>query len=190
VDASEAREHIEMVERIIAQSSRHLRVGGEFFLVWGLVGGVIDILITLALGDRISTTVFYTAYAVLIAFGIVFSAMRGRYYGTRSEQMTYLQREFLNVLWLAIALAFIANATMFRLFGSVTALMALWSFAEIIVLFYIGMHGNRRALAGGIVILASMVAANFALDAAGWILAAGVLLGYAGFGAAELLAGE
>jgi hypothetical protein len=190
MDASEAREHLEMVERIIAESSQRLRAGGEFFLVWGLVGAILDVLITLAVAGRISATAFYATYAVLIVAGIGFSIVRSRYYQQCGNRMSLLQREYLNVLWLTIALATVAMFTMYHLFDSITALMGLWSFAETIVLFYIGMHGNRRAQIGGIAILASMILANFISGYAGWILAAGILVGYAGFGAAELIAGD
>ncbi len=190
MDTSEARDHLEMVDRIIAQSSQRLWAGGEFFLVWGALGASIDVLVTLVTAGRIPTAVFFTAYAVLVAAGVGFSVMRSRYYRRYSDRMSLAQRDYLNVLWLTIALATIAAFTMSRLFHTVTAMMALWSFAETILLFYIGVHGNRRAQIGGVVILASMIIANFIPAYAGWILAAGVLVGYAGFGAAELLAGD
>jgi hypothetical protein len=190
MDASEAREHIEMVERIIAQSSQRLSAGGEFFIVWGAIGAALDALITAANANQISGTVFYASYPTLIVAGIAFSVLRSRYYHRCGDHMSLLQREYLNVLWLTIALATIAMFTMFNLFHTLSAEMALWSFAETIVLFYVGMHGNRRAQTGGIIILASLIVANFVLPYSGWILAGGVLCGYAGFGAAELLARE
>jgi hypothetical protein len=190
MDASEARDHIEMVERIIAQSSQRLRAGGEFFLVWGVLGAALDSLITAAVASQIPDIAFYITYPALIVLGIAFSVVRSRYYHQCGDHMSLLQREYLNVLWLTIALATIAMFTMFNLFHSFTAEMALWSFAETIVLFYVGMHGNRRAQIGGIAILASLIVANFVPAYVGWILAAGVLIGYAGFGAAELIARE
>jgi len=191
MDASEAREHLELVERIIAQSAQRLHVGAEFFLVWGLFGATCDGLFTAAESGSISTGVTLVAYAVLLLAAVAFSVLRARYYRECGERMSLLQREYLNVLWLTIALATVATFTTFNIFSSVVARGSLWSFAEAIVLFYVGMHGNRRAQIGGIVILASLIAANFVpFPGAGWILAAGVLLGYAGFGAAELIARE
>jgi hypothetical protein len=190
VDASEAREHIEMVERIIAESSQRLKAGGEFFVVWGVIGAAIDGIVTAAEAGLVPALAFYVTYGVLIVAGGIFSFLRGRYYGEHGERMALLQREYLNVLWLTICLVFVAMVTMSNIFGTVVAKISLWSFAETIVLFYVGMHGNRRAQIGGIVMLASLITANFVLPYAGWILAAGVLVGYAGFGAAELLAGD
>ena len=39
LDAAEARDHLEMVERILAESQQRLCAGGEFFVVWGLFSG-------------------------------------------------------------------------------------------------------------------------------------------------------
>jgi hypothetical protein len=51
------------------------------------------------------------------------------------------------------------------------------------------MHGNRRAQIAGVLVIVSLVAANFASPGiAGYVLGAGMLVGYAGFGASELLA--
>ena len=188
MDASEAREHLDMVERIIAASARRLEAGGEFFIVWGLIGAAIDALIAGAEASAIPLVAFYAAYPALIVAGIAFSVLRVRYYQRCGDRMSFLEREYLNVLWLTICLATVAMFTMFHIFSSDVAKMSLWSFAEVLVLFYVGMHGNRRAQIGGIVMLASLVTANFMSDYAAWILAAGVFLGYAGFGLADLLA--
>ena len=189
MEASEAREHLELVERIIAASSNRLSVGGEFFVCWGLIGALIDAMVTAVETHLVPHGVLW-AYPVLIVAGCAFSAVRSIHYARCNGRMSFLQREYLNVLWLTISLALVATFTMFNIFNSFVAEASLWSFAETIVLFYIGMHGNRRAQIGGIVEFASLVTANFMIPYAGWILAAGVLLGYAGFGAAELLARE
>jgi hypothetical protein len=99
-----------------------------------------------------------------------------------------VQREFFNVLWLAIGLAFVVNVAVYRIFSGAAA-AAIWSVAEAIVLLYIGMHGNRRAQIAGVLVVVSLIAANFAPPAVvGYVLGAGMLFGYAGFGLSELLA--
>ncbi|MBV8374679.1 MAG: hypothetical protein JO302_04145, partial [Candidatus Eremiobacteraeota bacterium] len=116
------------------------------------------------------------------------SVLRGRYYSQHGERRSFLEGEFFNVLWLTIGLAFIANVAAFNLFSG-WAQAAIWTFAESIVLLYIGLHGNRRALICGVVMVASMVAANFvSAGIAGYVLAAGMIVGYAGFGIADMLA--
>ncbi len=94
------------------------------------------------------------------------------------------------MLWLTMSLAFIVNLAAFNIFSG-WASAAIWSFAEAIVLLFIGLHGNRRAQICGVLVVVSIVIANFiAPQFTGFVLAAGMLAGYSGFGIAELLAGE
>ena len=48
----------------------------------------------------------------------------------------------------------------YRIFSGLAS-AAIWSFAEAIVLLYIGMHGNRRAQVAGVLVVVSMIVANF-----------------------------
>lgn len=197
---AEAREHIEMVDSILARTERSLGVGGEFFLVWGVVGGLIILLFQffgvaatgalivhnaqqMSLGRPPGAAALW-AVPALIAFGVVFSIIRGRQ--LKRERCSLLQREFLNVLWITTGMAFLVNAGVFWIFSGV-ANGAIWNVCCSIVLFYIATHGNRVALAAAIVLVASLIAANFAHAYTSYILAAGLIFGYAGFGLASLL---
>ena len=188
MNPSEAREHIAMVERIIAASSRKLEAGGEFFVIWGVAGAVMDTVLTLVLTQRLPGSAMWISAATLV-LAVVLTIARSRYYRKSGESMSLLQREYLNVLMLAIVLAFVTQLIGFNLFLPI-GLMALWNVVEALVLFYIGMHGNRRAQIGGIVLLVSIALANVMPAYTGFILAAGVLVGYGGFGVADLLARE
>ena len=188
MNPTEAREHLEMVEKIIAASSRKLEAGGEFFICWGLAGASFAVLDNFVWNGTLDPSWLWLAVVIgLAAMG--FTILRARYYRTRIQNMSLLQREYLNFLWLAIAVAFVTEIVGFNLFGRV-GLTAIWNVVETIVLFYIGLHGNRRALVGGIVLIVSIAAANFVPQWNVLILAAGVLFGYGGFGVAELLASE
>jgi hypothetical protein len=188
VESAEAREHLEMVERIISASSRKLEAGGEFFVVWGIVSAGIELLAAAVSWGRLAQAALWWI-APLVLAGVAFSAWRASYLRRTRPRMSLLQREFLNVLWLTMWMAILAELIGFNLFsGWGTA--AIWTVAEALVLLYIGTHGNRRAQIGGIVMLASLALANFMLAQAGYILAAGMVLGYAGFGVADLLARE
>lgn len=188
MNPSEAREHIAMVERIIAASSRKLEAGGEFFVVWGVAGAAMDTVLTLVLAQRLPDAAMWINAAILV-LAVAFTVVRTRFYRKSVESMSLLQREYLNVLMLAIVLAFVTQLIGFNLFLPI-GLMALWNVVEAFVLFYIGMHGNRRAQIGGIAMLVSIALANFTPAYSGFILAAGVLVGYGGFGVADLLASE
>ena len=186
MDASKARDHVEMIERIIAASSQKLEAGGEFFLVWGLASGTFSVITQLIMDRRLPVAAFWLS-GLLGLGAVVFSIVRGRYYRASKDRVSLLQREFLNVLYLAMGIAFIVNCIGYNIF-SYWASAAIWSAMAAIVLFYIGMHGNRRAQIGGIIVIVSIAAANFASRDPGYLIAAGMYLGYAGFGLAELLA--
>lgn len=178
-----------MVDRILAEAHPRLCAGGEFFVIWGLVSTYITLLFQLIHRAAIAPAVLWSVPAVLVA-AAVYSALRGRALRRRLARTSLVQREFFNVLWLTIGLAFIVNVAVFRIFAGLAA-AGIWSFAEAIVLLYIGMHGNRRAQIAGLLVVVSLVVANFIdPEYAGYVLAAGMLAGYAGFGVSELLARE
>ena len=176
-----------MVERILAESSQRLCYGGEFFLVWGLYSALTTVLWQLVGNGLLPRAALWTD-GVFLFVAVAFSVVRGRMKSAHHVRRSLVQREFFNVLWLTIGMAFVVNVGAYNIFNGWAA-AGIWSFAEAIVLFYIGMHGNRRAQIGGIVMLASLIAANFtAPNLCGYVLAAGMLVGYAGFGLTELLA--
>ena len=185
-DATQARDHLEMVDRILAESHQRLAAGGEFFVVGGLFSGGITILMSLIARGIAPPAVGWLEAAALAAC-IVFSIVRGRQLHEKAARESLVQREFFNVLWLTLGLAAVVDAAAYRIFTGLAS-AAIWSVAEAIVLLYIGMHGNRRALIAGVIVVVSLVAANFiAAPGAAYALAGGMIAGYAGFGLSELL---
>lgn len=191
MNPSEAREHLEMAERIVAASTRELslKYAAPFFIWWGLFGGTVDLLAQLNARGSVSNAVSLGVGIALLVFAIVASAVYGRSLRRAKCGMTFLQREFLNVLWIALGCAFVSEFAGSHLFQP-PGYGAVWSIAAAIVLFYIGMHANRRAIVGGIILIASLFVANYTPSLIGYILAAGFYAGYAGFGIAELLGRE
>ena len=123
----------------------------------------------------------------MLAACAIFSVLRGRATQRVLARTSLVQREFFNVLWLTLGLAFVVDVAAFRLFPGIAG-AAIWSVAEAIVLLYIGLHGNRRAQIAGVLLVVSLVVANFtAPGLTAYVLAGGMLVGYAGFGVAELL---
>lgn len=189
MNAAQARDHIEMVQRIIEESQQRLCAGGEFFVVWGLFSGFVTVLGHLVAIGSVPASTMWVAAAALVACA-VFSAVRGRALDGETVRKSLIQREFFNVLWLTVGLAFLVDVACFNIFSGLAS-AAIWSFAEAIVLFYIGLHGNRRAQICGIAVVASLVAANFVgAQYSAYVLAAGMIAGYCGFGVAELLTPE
>jgi len=189
LDSAQAREHIEMVERILAESSQRLCSGAGYFIVWGLYSGTATLSIQLVTNGVLPPAALWAQGALLLA-AIAYTVLTSRAQRAATPRQSLVQREFLNVLALTLGLAFIANVGAFNIFHGWAA-SAIWSFAEAIVLLYIGMHGNRRAQVCGILVVVSLIVANFVHgDLAGYVLAAGMVAGYAGFGVAERLAGD
>ncbi len=186
IDAAQAREHIEMVDRILAESHQRLCSGGEHFVVWGIGSAYVPVIFQLVDAGVVAAAALWSVPIVLAACA-VFSILRGRLTRRMLQRSSLVQREFFNVLWLTLGLAFVVNVAVYRIFSGAAA-AAIWSVAEAIVLLYIGMHGNRRAQIAGVMIVVSLIIANFAPPTfVGYVLGAGMLVGYAGFGASELL---
>jgi hypothetical protein len=189
IGAGEARDHIEMVDRILAESHQRLCGGGEYFVIWGIASASITVLAHLVHIGSLPAAALWAIPPVLLACAGL-SILRGRQTRGAPARSSLVQREFFNVLWLTLGIAFVVDITAFRIFTGIAS-AAIWSVAEAIVLLYIGLHGNRRAQIAGAVVVASLVVANFIDESlAAYVLAAGMLAGYTGFGLAELLAGD
>jgi hypothetical protein len=189
LDSKQAREHIEMVERIIVESSQRLCHGAEYFIVWGVYSTAATVSWQLIRNGLLPPAAVW-AQALLLAAAIVFTIVRSRTVHAGEQRRSLVQREFFNMLWLTMSLAFIVNLGAFNIFSG-WASAAIWSFAEAIVLLFIGLHGNRRAQICGVLVVVSLVIANFSAPATiGYVLGAGMLAGYAGFGISELFARE
>ncbi len=187
LDATQARDHLELVERILAESHSRLCAGGEYFVAWGIGSAAVPLIIGLVKNGVVPGATLWLVPAILAACG-AFSVLRGAFTRRTLSRASLVQREFFNVLWLTVGVAFIVTVAGFRIFEGAAA-AGIWSVVETIVLLYIGMHGNRRAQICGVIVLASLIVANFSPSAVvGYVLAAGMFLGYAGFGASELLA--
>ena len=187
IEDSEAREHLAMVDRIVERTSSRLNVGAEYFVVWGIASATMSLMYQLVADRLVPTNSVAIAWAAGIA-AVLFSIWRGKSVG--QQRLTFLEREFLTVLKVAMLVTFVVFVIELfgaNIFGPIGP-ASIWSFAASIVVLYIAMHGNRRALIGGIVLVASLAVANLYPSFAGYALSAGMLLGYAGFGIVELLA--
>lgn len=186
MDTSEAHEHLGIVERVLAEADRTVYVFGDFFIVWGLAAGMLDIIYQLRLDGRVGDNAFIVA-AIGLAAAIVYTIVRARGLSANGRRMSRVQRDYLNVLWLVFGITAICQIAAYNIFAGWSS-AALWTVASAVVASYIGLHGNRRGIVGGVVLVASLIAASFMPHVAGYVLAAGMLVGYAGFGVASLLA--
>ena len=187
LESGQARDHIEMVERILAESSQRLCYGTEYFIVWGIYSAAVTVTFQLMHNGVLPLAAIWGQAALLVA-AIAFTIVRSRTKDRTQVRLSIVQREFFNVLWLTMSLAFVVNVGAFNLFSG-WASAGIWGFAEAIVLLFIGLHGNRRAQVCGVLVVVSIVVANFSAPTSiGYVLAAGMFVGYCGFGIAEMLA--
>ena len=184
----DTREQLELVERILATSSRSLCAGGEFYVVWGVMSAGMSLLNQLV-ADGVLPARALWGMVVLIVIGVSFSAWRSNELRKQKDRMSLMQRDYLMMMYLTLGITFVAQIAGSNFFAG-WGQAALWNVGASIVLFYLAIHGNRRALAGGIVVIGALAIANFTPSVAGYVLGGGMLLGYAGFGVAELLARE
>lgn len=184
MNPSEAREHLDLVDRILTETDRSLCVIGDVFVAWGLVAAAIDVVFQLAVTGRAHGWWEWLPL-VLIPAAILYTAVRSVQAKNASERMTVAGRDYLNVVWVVFGLMAVAQTAAFHLFPGWSG-AALWTLAGAIITFYIALRGDRAALLGGIALIASMIVAGFVPAYCGWILAAGMLLGYSGFGIAAM----
>jgi len=184
MDPSEAREHLDLVEQILTRSDRNVAVIGDLFLIWGMVPASIDVVIQLVQLRQLAPVWLWVPFAFLVfAFGYTIVRVRG--IKASADRLTTVTRDYLNVLWVVYGLTAIMQVAAFRLFPAWSG-AALWSLAGAMVTLYIALNGNRVAMLGGCVLLASLVLAGF-VALPGYVLAGGTLIGYAGFGVASML---
>ena len=186
MDTSEAREHLEIVDRVLAEADRTVYVIGDFFIVWGLASALLDLIYQFRLDGRVGDNAFIVA-AIGLAAAIVYTIVRARGLAANGRRMSRVQRDYVNVLWVVFGITAIAQIAAYNIFAGWSS-AALWTIASAVVASYVGLHGNRRGIVGGVVLVASLIVASSMPHVAGYVLAAGMVIGYAGFGVASLLA--
>jgi hypothetical protein len=181
MDAREAREHLEIVDRILDHAeNRPVRLMPGVVIVWGVAAALIDVGQQLYLSRIFGGAGLWLADAAL-AIGIVYSIavsialFRGDCYERLPHSEKVLGRT-MGAVWFTVLVAAFAQPHVFAGWGG----GAVWSMGAAIMMLTAGFSGDRRGLAGGLILLASVLAANYLLPhTPGYALAAGFLLGYA-----------
>jgi hypothetical protein len=176
MDPNEAREHLEMVDRILshAEPPRDSRPWSWFLVVVGTGAALLDAGAQFG-ADRhgwamsvAGATVMVAAYAYMIALTIA-----ARRTAVRVSAAQARIGRASSAVWLAVFIAAFAQP---HIFGEWAA-GAIWSLGATIQMLMWGFFGDRRALAGGLILGASMIAANYVAKP-GYALAAGFVFGY------------
>lgn len=93
LDAAAAQDHLEMVNRILAESHQRLCNGGEYFVVWGVGSAYITVLAQLVHGGLLPYAATWSL-PIVIAACAAFSIVRGRQTRVVLQRSSLLQREF------------------------------------------------------------------------------------------------
>ncbi len=177
MDAREARENLEMVDRILAQAEpvKHFRPYARLLVIIGVAAAVLECGIQLSMSGRGNAVVY--AGIALMAAGYVYLIWTQavlRRASARISNAEARQSRSIGAVWLAVFIAAFAQPHIFANWGA----SAIWNLGACIQMLMFGFSGDRRSLAGGIALGASIVGANYAINWAGYILAAGFLAGY------------
>lgn len=178
MDRSEAQDQLAMVDRILERADRRpFRPIGAILIAWGLAAAIMD-----AGGQAYASTgvrgyayVGETALLVALVVSIVVSVSMMR----NAEHMPENERRMGRVLaavWIVIVVAAFAQPYVFGAWAGA----GVWTLGAAITMLISGFTGDRRAVAGGAVLLASLLVGNYLTPhAPGYALAVGMLLGYA-----------
>lgn len=185
LDQGQAQDHLAMVDRILSEADRQVRLLPEPFIAFGIAGGIIDLVAQRVFVNGATPSLFWIGVVSwLIAILVAISSSRRL--KRSKERLTVLDGQMyalFNVIWIVTLItAFGAQPHIFDGWAGA----AIWSFAFAIAMIFAGTQGNRIAFAGGIVLAVSIVAANLFYPFAGYIFAAGMWIGMAGAGVALL----
>lgn len=181
MDAREAREHIEMVDRILTRAENEpVRIIPGLVIVWGLAAAAIDAgqqMYISGAGGHVGLWLSSAALAIGIVYSIALSVRILR--SGCLDRVSIVERrmgQVMGAVWFTVLVAAFAQPHVFAAWGGA----AVWSMGAAIIMLIAGFGGDRRALAGGMILLASVLAANYVWpQVPGYALAAGFILGYA-----------
>ena len=178
MDAREAREHLEMVDRILAEAepSRQWRPYPRVLVAIGIAAALLDVGAQFQVDGKSAGVTIAGAVLMLGCYAYLIWAMVDM--KRRAVRISTVQARMgtaIRTVWIAVFAASFATPHIFA--GWAAA--AIWSLGGAIQMLIIGGSGDRRAVLAGCVLLASVVGANFVRGIEGYILAAGFILGYA-----------
>jgi len=180
MDATEAQDHLEMVDRILARAEGPVCLSAFPFIVWGIAGAIMNLAVQLVIVQHFTVWLYAGAAAALFtAIGLsIFWAQRLR----GMERRTLIDRQVFYAFNMAWVVAFVAQVGAPAIFSQ-WAQAGLWLLMYGAAMIFVGMLvRSLPTLIGGAILLAALVVANFFLPIAGFILAAGDLIGMTGAG--------
>ena len=180
MDSREAREHLEMVDEILRQGERSrswsCKELGISLCAIGAGAALINLAEQLGSPGTPDARLVIAGFVFLlvgIAYMIVSLALSRR----NAERLSLADirtGRVMSAVWVSV---FVAAFCQPHLLPGWSA-SAIWSLGGAISLLVSGFFGDRRALAGGLALLVSMLVANYVPAITGYALAAGFAVGY------------
>jgi len=181
MDAPEAREQLDIVDRILSRIEEPTSMSGFPFVTWGFDAAIMNCIVQLVVWHKAPVSLLSVTVVVLLAAVILTIFWVRSFRGT--DRRSLIARHIAIVFNITWIVALVAQVGAFNIFAQ-WAQAAIWSIMYGAALLSAGaLVRSRVVLAGGIILLASVIAANLALPYAGFVLALGDLLGMAGAGA-------
>lgn len=181
MDANEAREHLEMVDRILTRAdSEPVRYVPGLIIVWGIAAALMCLGSQLAVSHIGGRTGEWLSFAALLA-GMVYSVATSvvLWRSDTFDRVSTIEKRMgrtIGAVWFTVVVAAFSQPHVFAGWGGA----AVWSMGAAIMMLMSGFSGDKRGLAGGLILLASVLAANYVFaQTPGYALAAGFILGYA-----------
>jgi hypothetical protein len=176
MDAREAREHLEMVDRILTrvEPPKNYRPWSWALIVIGLAAALIETGAQMNLDGYGPLAI--EAGAALMVGGYIYMVWVSFSSRRNAERMPAGEARVgkaCSAVWLAVIIAFWAQP---HIFGQWAA-GAVWNLGGAIQMLMFGFFGDRKSLIGGLLLAFSIPAANYAPEP-GYVLAGGFLLGY------------
>ncbi len=176
MDTSQAREHLELVDRIVAATDRTVRLPPALLIVVGIVCALINgIRQARALGLAVPPDQYIqlplVALIVIVGF---FESRRAQLAGRESLLAGYAGA----ALFCAFIVTMTLNLTAQNRLISDLGMSLVWSGSFSMALLFAGMMGSRLLLASGAAMLACTAAAAYSYAWLSGVLAIGWLVGF------------
>lgn len=182
LSAADARDHLQMVDRILSRTEETVQISGLPFLVWGIYGSVENLGAQLVPASGPIATWWNVASIVLLAAILLVFVSLGRRNMRSADRVGVLDRHVYNLFLIAFAVAMLTMLLGSHIFAN-WAQSAVWSLMFGITMMYCAVLVRSRViLAGGSVLIASIFVANFLPLSVGYVLACGDLFGMAAAG--------
>ena len=179
MDASEARDHLQLVDGILRRADRTLHMPPVTTIVWGLFGTIVSALHQ-ARASGLSVPPDQVLHLPMMLLAIAVSIWEAR---RRSADRETLIDQYAGVVFgVVFIVLFLLNVTAQHTVVPTKAMALFWSVGFTMALLIVGIQSSRVLLAGGTALLMASIAAPLIPDWFHGLLALGWAVGFVGPG--------